>query len=66
MKILELANKLKKVYDQHGDIDVMFAGPNNDQSIYAVEDAVMLEASKDEYPEDWNMPAGYKFVQLIN
>lgn len=64
MTILELANQLKAIYDKHGDISVMFAGPNEDQGLYSVERLCFNEAEEDEFEPDWNMPAGFKFVQL--
>lgn len=65
MTILELANALKAIYDQHGDIEVMFAGPNHDQDPYSVGRACVTVA-EDDYDPDWNMPVGFKFVQLLN
>ena len=61
MKIFELAERLKKIYDKHGDIEVMFESPE-DGSIWSV-----LAAEPDEvtsFPEDWNMPVSLKFVRL--
>ena len=66
MRILELANQLKAIYDEHGDIEVFFAGPNMDTEPYCVERAKVIVAEEDEFPEDFNMPAGYKFVELLN
>jgi hypothetical protein len=66
MKIFELAVKLKEIYDQHGDIEVFFAGPNMDSEPYCVERTEVVVAEEDEFPEDYNMPAGYKFVELLN
>lgn len=65
MKISELAEKLKAIYNEHGDIDVHFAGPNHDQDPYDVGrvDVEVVE-DEDEYPKDYNMPVGYKFVSL--
>ena len=64
MKIFELAQKLKAIYDEHGDINVHFAGPNMDQEPYDV-GRVGVEVVEDgDYPEDYNMPEGYKFVSL--
>jgi len=63
--ILELANQLKAIYDEHGDIDVLFSGPNHDQNPYEV-GRVGIEVVEDEeyYPKDYNMPVGFKFVSL--
>ena len=66
MKILELANRLKAIYDEHGDIDVHFSGPNMDQEPYSVERTEVRVAEEDDYPEDYDMPAGYKFIELLN
>lgn len=64
MKILELANKLKAIYDKHGDIDVMFTDPNEDET-FAVELVRFIEVEDDDqYPEEYEMPAGFKFVEL--
>ena len=66
MKIFELAERLKAIYDEHGDIEVFFAGPNMDTEPYCVERAKVIVAEEDEFPEDYDMPAGYKFVELLN
>jgi hypothetical protein len=66
MKIFELAVQLKAIYDEHGDIDVFFRGPNMDTSPYDVGRAQVTVAEEDEYPKDFNMPAGYKFVELVH
>jgi hypothetical protein len=64
MKILELANKLKAIYDQHGDIEVMFTNPNEDET-FAVELAEFKKVQDDgEFPEEYDMPKGFKFVDL--
>lgn len=67
MTIIELANKLKAIYDQHGDIEVMFTDPNSGQGPFAVGE-VAQQTVEDEfdYPEDFNMPVGFKFVELAN
>jgi hypothetical protein len=66
MKIFELAQKLKTIYDLHGDIEVHFSGPNMDQEPYSVEKLEVIVAEDGDYPEDYNMPEGYKFVSLGN
>ena len=65
MKILELAVQLKVLYDQHGDIEVLFAGPNHDQDPYEV-GRVKHEVVEDPYdwPEEFDMPVGFEFVLL--
>ena len=65
MTILELANQLKAIYDEHGDIDVLFSGPSHDQNPYEVgRVSVEVVEDEDEYPEDYDMPVGFKFVSL--
>lgn len=66
MKIFELAQKLKAIYDLHGDIEVHFSGPNQDQEPYGVEKTVVRVAENEEFPDYYNMPEGYKFVLLKN
>ena len=64
MNILELANKLKAIYDKHGDIDVMFTNPNDDQT-FAVELVQFTKVQDDDqFPEEYDMPKGFKFVDL--
>mgnify|MGYP000163973499 CR=1 FL=1 len=65
MKIFELAEKLKAIYDEHGDVEVLFSGPNRDQDPYEVgRVGIVVVEDEDEYPEDYNMPVGFKFVNL--
>lgn len=64
MTILELAQKLKAIYYKHGDIDVHFCGPNMDTDPYSVERVEVIVVEDGDYPEDYNMPEGYKFVSL--
>lgn len=66
MKIFELATKLKAIYDEHGDIEVFFAGPNMDTEPYCVERTEVIVAEAGEFPKDYGMPKGYKFVELLN
>ena len=64
MNILELANKLKAIYDKHGDIDVMFTNPNEDET-FAVELVQFTKVQdNDQFPEEYRMPKGFKFVDL--
>ena len=62
MKILELATKLKAIYDEKGDINVMVLDDNNDP--YEVSSVSFGVAKKGQYPEDYDMPAGFTFVDL--
>lgn len=66
MKIFELAVQLKAIYDEHGDIDVMFTDPNSNQGPFEVGSTEFRVAEEDEFPKSFKMPAGYKFVELVN
>lgn len=64
MKIFELAEQLKKIWEEHGDIEVMFETPT-DGSLWQLTNVEFSQVDKsDEYPEDWNMPIGLKFAKL--
>lgn len=66
MTIIELVKKLKVIHDKHGDIEVMFQDPNSGEGPFAVEVVSRCVAEEDEFPEDWNMPEGFEFVELKN
>lgn len=62
MTILELANALKAIYDKHGDIEVMVNTDGEPMELFGAE-FTMVENDAD-YPADYRMPAGFKFVSL--
>ena len=66
MKILELANQLKAIYDKHGDIEVMFTNPNDNNDTFSIGGTTVRVAQQGEFPKEWDMPAGFKFVELSN
>jgi hypothetical protein len=66
MKILELAQKLKTIYDEHGDLDVKV--DDDDYSVWAVRGVRVEEVEDDDddlyshvYPP---MSPGSKFVLI--
>ena len=63
MTILELANKLKAIYDKNGNIDVLVIDYRGDP-IQVDSAAVEVVLDDDDYPEDYNMPKGFTFVCL--
>ena len=63
MTILELANRLKAIWEVHGDIPVMFTDPNSG-STYEAFTIKHRVAEEDQYPEEWDMPAGFEFVDI--
>lgn len=64
MKILQLAEKLKNIYDDWGDIDVMIS--DDEGGLWEMRRVDFDIAEKDEYPKSWNIPDGHKFVRLEN
>lgn len=66
MNVLQLANKLHAIYKEHGNVAVMFTDPNSGEGPFSVESVDLVVAEEGEYPEDWNMPEGFTFVELNN
>jgi len=64
MKISELKTRLIEIEKEHGDIPVMFPDPNGRFGPYEACVAKTEIAEKGQYPDDFNMPEGYKFVCL--
>ena len=62
MKISETIKKLEDLKNEHGDIDVMtFEG----DSVFLIEHINVFEVEDDgDFPADWEMPAGFKFVNV--
>ena len=65
MKINALIKKLEKLLDKHGNVDVMFQDGDGD-SVWCLESVQFRVAEEDEFPKEWNMKPGYKFVLLDN
>ena len=66
MKLNKLIQQLEKIKAKHGDIDVMFQDPNSNCVPFEVSRVSFNVASEDEFPEDFHMPQGFKYVQLDN
>lgn len=66
LKIKQLISRLEKIEAKHGNIVVMFTDPNNDDGPYTVSSATSQVAEEDEFPDSFNMPAGFKYVLLRN
>lgn len=64
MNISELIAKLEKMRSEHGELDVFFR--TDDGDVWSVGGGYVHEAEEDEFPLDWNIPAGYTFVMLSN
>ena len=63
MQISDLIEQLQKLKDDHGDLEVLLQG--YDDNICSVAGASFEEVEDDnQYPEDWQMPKGFKFVNI--
>ena len=63
MQISQLIQELQALQAAHGDLPVLKEdGYNGD--IYELSSVHRSVATEDEYPEDWNMPAGFEFILL--
>lgn len=62
MKSHELAKKLLS----EEDIYVMFQDPNSSDGPFGVTNAQLRTSKKDEFPKDFGMPEGFKYIELTN
>jgi len=62
MKISQMIAALQEIADKQGDLDVLASADNG--YVYEVMDVSSVTAEEGDYPDDWNMPAGYTFVSL--
>lgn len=66
MKISQLMERLAKLQKIHGDIDVMFSDSEG-ESVWSAESAeVEVVEDDNQYPKDWNMPKGFRYVEIRN
>lgn len=64
MKIQELIDLLQAYKADYGNVEVMFTDPNEDET-WAVELVRFIEVEyDDQYPEEYEMPKGFKFIEL--
>jgi len=54
----------KLVAIRNSNIEVFFRDPNSNQGPFEVGQVAQCEAEEDEFPESWNMPEGFVFVEL--
>ena len=64
MKTSEMIAKLQTIQAEHGDIEVMFQDVESCAGPWSATSACVEVAGEDQYPEDWNMPEGFKFVEI--
>ena len=62
MTINELIANLEAIRNEHGDIEVLHYA-DMDQ-IVGIDYANVRIAEDGEFPDDWNMPEGFTFVEL--
>jgi hypothetical protein len=62
MKAHELAKKLLA----GEDIYVMFQDPNSSGGPFGITNTRLRTSKKDEFPEDFDMPEGFKYIELTN
>ena len=63
MKIVKLISDLKQLESIYGNIEVMFDSDEND-SMRSIDGLEYRMAEEDEFPESWNMPEGFEFIQI--
>ena len=61
MKINALIKKLEKIREKHGNLEVMVCDENGR---ITSPDSVKAVVSDGSYPDEWEMPEGFKFVQV--
>ena len=62
MKISEVIQRLQAIQEQHGDLPVMFEAL--DSGVWELFWMRREVAEQGDYPNDWEMPAGFEFVKL--
>lgn len=66
MLLSQLLEKLSNFLCEHGDITVMIEDDSINLPAEVWYAKVCEVKSDDEYPKDFNMPAGFKFVKIGN
>ena len=62
MTINEMIAKLEAIRNEHGNIDVMIN--ETDDAIRSISFANLRVAEDGEFPDEWDMPEGFTFVEL--
>lgn len=61
MKINALIKRLERLREKHGNLEVFY---DSEVGPIEVEQLHCVVADEDDYPVDWDMPDGTKFVLL--
>lgn len=65
MKISDLEKKLEAFRAEHGDIEVLLEiGSTATGGTFDFDYVDFYEAEEGQYPKDWDMPEGFKFVKM--
>ena len=62
MTINEMIAKFEAIRAQHGDVEVMIG--ESDEAIRSINYVNLYIAEEDEFPEEWDMPEGFIFVEI--
>ena len=62
MTINEMIAKLEAIRAQHGDIEVMIN--ESDSAIRSINYTNLRIAEDGEFPDKWDMPEGFTFVEI--
>ena len=66
MKISQMMERLEHIKRIHGDLEVMFSDSEG-ESVWSAESAeVEMVEDDNQYPKDWNMPKGFRYVEIRN
>ena len=63
MKISDVEAKLAELREEHGDIEVLIT---HGEGTYGMDCCIIThEVSEGQYPDDWQMPKGFEFVEIM-
>jgi hypothetical protein len=65
MKVSQLITKLEKLKAEHGDLDVMITSKDGDPTAFVGVGIGEVE-DDDDFPKDWNMPKGFKWIDIAD
>lgn len=63
MTIDDLIKNLQSFKAAHGNLEVLVQD-TNDGTVHDCPEPEVRVVDQDEFPDDWNMPAGFTFVQF--
>jgi hypothetical protein len=63
VKISEAESRLAELREEHGDLDLLITYGEGTYSV--TKHDLTHEVSEGQYPEDWEMPEGFEFIDLM-